>query len=244
MVETNNILKLLFCLSEGERIVEIEDAMGPCGCLIMSGDGTDLGGALEGTLHTLLDEFPDITEEDIYDMTGMRKKRRGLSEGICVDLGYVVHEIHKVNETPYTYLRWNAYMAYIQEQMLERGVDLCGLTILAAGVTRDFDLMDAVTEAVSITSFEDFLEVDYKDSILMRKYLDDRLFDAYIEEMGMPSRQQVKEKVRKLIEEGTLKTVKVDTGLYIRDDWDDVFRTEEDFVEMLLANRRYSNCLF
>lgn len=242
----SRFLKLLFCLTEGDRILKVTRGYDEY-FLITSGDGTDFLGACEETLHALQDQFPDITDREIYAITGMERGGCAPDGCIPVDMGYVTGVPEKVEETPYTFLHWKAYMGYLADEAREEHLDLCGLAVLAwsekgeAGCNWD----QVFGAAPSLHSFQDFLEDDeaFGDPRVIRKYLDDRLFDQYLDLIGAPSRREVSGKIREIAAKGELRSFYDGTGTYFHDGWDDQYVKEGELVERLRANKAYWKAL-
>lgn len=245
----SRFLKLLFCLTEGDRILKVTRGYDEY-FLITSGDGTDFLGACEETLHALLDRFQDMPGWEIAALTGIMPDHLAPDECVeCVpvDMGYVTGVPDRVEETPYTFLHWKAYMGYLADEAREEHLDLCGLAVLAwsekgeAGCNWD----QVFGAAPSLHSFQDFLEDDeaFGDPRIIRKYLDDRLFDQYLDLTGAPSRREVSEKIRELAGNGQIGSFTNETGTYFRDDWDDQYVKEGELVERLRANRAYWKAL-
>lgn len=246
----SRFLKLLFCLTEGERILRVTREYNEY-FLITSGDGSDIAGAYEGTLHALQDKFPDITDREILLLTGMFKESDAPNRCTPIDMGYVVDVPESVEETPYTFLHWKAYMGYLADEAREKGLDLCGLSILTwsrmdGEPFEAVGLWEQVFDAVpSLHSFEEFLEDEnaFGDPRVVRNYLDDRLFDQYLDLIGAPSRREVSGKIRELARKGQIGSFTNETGTYFRDDWDDQYVKEGELVERLLANKAYWKAL-
>ena len=90
------MLQLEELLEEGEVIVEycLHNEYWSRNCITRKGS-TDIGGALEMTLHRILDAGG--TEKDVYRIMGAKipteeelKELEEFDEFVCIDLGYVL----------------------------------------------------------------------------------------------------------------------------------------------------------
>ena len=257
----DKLLKLLNCLTEGDRIIKA--AGGGTGDRYLITDSEeelsrlDISAAFEYTLHALLDAYPGIKDSEIFELSGMSRyyilpdndDDIDFYDFTVIDLGFIakVREV-SFEETGYSYLRWKAYTGYIFEELKEHGLDLCSLSVLAdpARTGEGRSLWEISREAAGFVSFDDFIKEFYTDNSLVKRALnDDRLFDRYLEDISAPSRRQMRKYVDQLISRKILQTfTDSESGmLFVKDDWDDRYIRKGELTEKLLANEGYRTIL-
>lgn len=225
-------------LTEGERVYSITTESGHLYLLIMGDGSTDIQGAMEGTLHTLLDALVDNEAiEDICGFTSKKQEGQDEENAIYIDLDYTFNErIAEIRPTEMTYAKSAVYGAYLAEFLKQE--DPVALVGMFGVPGRPFDVLKAM-------DFDSFVDSSYKDARYVRGLLSngqDRLFGIYLED-AHPERlsyNDARDFAERLVREGKVESFTNEEGTYVYEGWDDSYVRIETFAQMLSELPEYA----